>query len=355
MLSKKIRFTWLLRACFSVALLSTPPLLAGEVADEVADEVDWGAIGEARSNQAGQGLIGKPLKPYVLNNVAGEPVEFAKLLGKKPIYLKFWATWCTTCLAQMPHFEKLAKQYQNDIEVIAVNTGINDDIEDVQAYLAQHPLSMPVVRDDGSMANDLQLTVTPQHVLIDHTGRIVWLGHQDDERFMKVLDQVAKRSYAPAINAIAKANKPTINIESQQLKSAPKFTTINGESAAIINNQSPTYLWFTAPWCEWYLAESKPDTSAACKAVRELAVASEKKSWLGISIDVWADQDQVEGFVKSHQITVPFILDDDKLLFSAFNVRDIPAVVIIQPDGSFEKKSFANAEEVKAFKKEIYF
>lgn len=352
MLSKKTLLPWLLRAWFSVTLLNATPLL---FAEEVADEVDWGAIAESRANDAGEGLIGKPLKPYVLNSIKGEPVDFARYLGRKPIYLKFWATWCTTCLAQMPHFEKVAKQYKDDIAVIAVNTGINDEQEDVQAYLTLHPLSMPVVRDDGSLANDLQLTVTPQHVLIDHTGHIVWLGHKDDERFMKVLDQVAKRNYSPAIPAIAKANRPTINIENQQLKSTPKFTTINGESAVIINKQSPSYLWFTAPWCEWYFAESKPNTSAACKALRELAVASKKKSWLGVSLDVWADNDDVLAFTQEHKITIPFILDDEKLLFNAFNIRDIPAIVIIQPDGSFEKKSFANADEVNAFSKALSF
>ena len=342
--------TWryrLLCTCTSMLLLTGLPA--------IAEDIDWGEIAEQRSNNSGKAIVGSPLKPYILNTIDDKAIEFSQYLGRKPMYLKFWATWCTTCLAQMPHFEKIAKQYQNDIEVIAVNTGINDDIEDVQAYLTQHPLSMPVVRDDGSLANDLKLTVTPQHVLIDHTGRVVWLGHKDDERFMKVLDQVAKRSYTPVINAIAKANNPTISIENQQLESAPKFTTTNGESAAIINKQSPTHLWFTAPWCEWYLAESKPDTSAACKAVRELAVASENKSWLGISLDVWADKDDVLAFTREHKITIPFILDDEKLLFNAFNIRDIPAIVIIQPDGSFEKKSFANAEEVKAFKKEFSF
>lgn len=347
MLIKKTRLPWLFRMCFSVALLSTPPLLA--------DEVDWGAIAESRANDAGEGLIGKPLKPYVLNSIEGEPVDLAKYLGRKPIYLKFWATWCTTCLAQMPHFEKVAKQYKDDIAVIAVNTGINDELEDVQAYLAQNKLNMPVVRDDGSLANDLQLTVTPQHVLIDHTGQIVWLGHKDDERFMTVLDQVAKRSYQANIKPLPKVHKPKISLDGQRLESAPKFIATNGQSVAIHDKKRATYLWFTSPWCEWYLAENKPKTATACKAVRNLATATRQLAWLGISIDVWADKGQVEGFTKNHQLTMPFILDDDKLLFSAFNVRDIPAVVIIQPDGSFEKFGFASEAEVERFRKQHEF
>lgn len=317
------------------------------------EEVDWGAIAEARANTAGQSIIGLPLKPYVLNSVAGEPLDLADYIGRKPIYLKFWATWCTTCLAQMPHFEKLAQQYQDQMAVIAVNTGINDDLGDVQAYLKQHPLTMPVVRDDGALANDLKLTVTPQHVLIDSSGRIVWLGHKDDERFHAVLDQVAKQTYQLAHKPQPKANKPKIRLHNQQLNDAPRFTTISGQSVAIHNKKQATYLWFTSPWCEWYLAESKPDTAAACQALRELATSQTQPAWLGISIDVWADKGQVEGFVQQHQISVPFILDSDKTLFSGFEVREIPAVVVIAPDGSINKHTFANATEVAKFAKAL--
>lgn len=61
----------------------------------------------------------------------GEVITFADFKGKKPVYLKFWATWCQPCLKEMPHFEHVEQQYGNDIKVIGINLGMNETPEDV--------------------------------------------------------------------------------------------------------------------------------------------------------------------------------------------------------------------------------
>jgi thiol-disulfide isomerase/thioredoxin len=33
----------------------------------------------------------------------GENVDLAELVGEKPVYLKFWATWCRYCVNELPH------------------------------------------------------------------------------------------------------------------------------------------------------------------------------------------------------------------------------------------------------------
>lgn len=334
-------------------VLGVASLLVG-VAEPFADEIDWGAIAESRANQAAASLIGQPVKPYVLEDVYGKTVNFADYIGKKPVYLKFWATWCTTCLAQMPRFKELAKHYQDQVTVIAVNTGINDDIDDVLAYLNDHPLSMPVVRDNGSLANDLGLTVTPQHVLIDHLGRIAWMGHKDDAQFSDKLEQLANQQYQlPSVKANQVAVKAPITINQQRVKQHQPFTSTNGKSIAIVDPNKTQYLWFTSPWCEWYLEQSRPETSTACKALREWIAKDAKHEWLGVSMDVWADKSQVEEYLNEHKISTPFILDDHKWLFTAFDIRDIPAVVAIHPDGTIKKTHFKDAKSVTAFTQQL--
>ena len=45
---------------------------------------------------------------------------------ERPLYLKFWASWCGTCLAQMPHLQSIHETHREAIDVIAVNFGLND-------------------------------------------------------------------------------------------------------------------------------------------------------------------------------------------------------------------------------------
>lgn len=60
--------------------------------------------------------------------ISGEVVTLKQYQGKKPVYLKFWATWCKPCRKQMPHFEQITQQYGDNLQVIAINLGINDDL-----------------------------------------------------------------------------------------------------------------------------------------------------------------------------------------------------------------------------------
>src|SRR5210317_1166844 len=62
----------------------------------------------------------------------------------KPLYLKFWATWCTTCRAHMPAYEALYQKRGQDVDFVAVNTGFFDTVEKIEKYQAELGITMPV-------------------------------------------------------------------------------------------------------------------------------------------------------------------------------------------------------------------
>lgn len=96
---------------------------------------------------------------------------------KKPLYLKFWATWCGECRAQMPHLETTYIKHRDKIEVIGVNFGFNDTIELVTQFQREHKLTVPIAYDPlGQVAKSLNVTVVPYSILIDRKGKIVHKG-----------------------------------------------------------------------------------------------------------------------------------------------------------------------------------
>lgn len=48
--------------------------------------------------------------------------------GEKPVFVDFWAEWCTPCRMLGPTFEKLAEKYGSEITFVKVNV---DDLPDV--------------------------------------------------------------------------------------------------------------------------------------------------------------------------------------------------------------------------------
>ncbi|MEM6646882.1 MAG: TlpA disulfide reductase family protein [Bacteroidota bacterium] len=52
--------------------------------------------------------------------------------------VKFWATWCASCLADMPGFIELATERPDDMELIFVSMDTEAQREEAEAVLAEH-------------------------------------------------------------------------------------------------------------------------------------------------------------------------------------------------------------------------
>ncbi|ALU43636.1 TlpA family protein disulfide reductase [Pseudoalteromonas rubra] len=93
----------------------------------------------------------------------------------KMTYLKFWATWCAYCVEEMPHLQQTYEQSQGRYQVIAVNVGFNQSIQGINTYINRYDYSFPVVFDTtGDMTRQYQVTGTPQHILLDANGTVIY-------------------------------------------------------------------------------------------------------------------------------------------------------------------------------------
>ncbi|HMA92852.1 MAG TPA: TlpA disulfide reductase family protein [Polyangiaceae bacterium] len=86
------------------------------------------------------------------------------------VVLDFWATWCAPCAEQARVLEQFVA-VRPPVEVVGVNQG--EDLAVVQAYLAQHPSSYPIVLDTEQRVGDAYgVRGLPTLVVIDRNGRI---------------------------------------------------------------------------------------------------------------------------------------------------------------------------------------
>ncbi|NOT65646.1 MAG: TlpA family protein disulfide reductase [Methylotenera sp.] len=112
--------------------------------------------------------------------LSGQTVKLSQYKGNKPVYLKFWATWCQSCLKQMPHLQHSFDKYGNKVEIIAVNIGVNDDQKSVAAIKKKFGLTMPIAIDkSGELAKAFNLIGTPYHVLLDASGNVAYAGYEE--------------------------------------------------------------------------------------------------------------------------------------------------------------------------------
>jgi peroxiredoxin len=331
----KTRAVWMAALLASVAGCQKSPEPAPKAAAAASAE-DASQSGQDRAEQAGRALLGARAPAMTLTTIDGETIDLRKLYGKKPVYLKFWATWCTPCLEQMPHFEQHYEALGDRFAVIAVNTGFSETLEGVKAYRERHGLKMPIVIDDGRLAAALNLRVTPQHVVIDRSGRIVYVGHLADAKLEAALTSAEAR--APSEAAPPQGQAPA-QAAAAPTTGAPNVVPLLGGGAFPLRDpqgRRPTALLFFTPWCEGYLAQRQPETGVRCQRAREAAErlsAAGGARWLGVASGLWANTGDLGDYRKRTGAAIPLSLDATGALFRAYHVTAIPTVVVIGPDG----------------------
>lgn len=311
----------------------------------LAADDDYSADGERRAKSAGEALVGTPAPQMKISTIDGKTIDLAQIYGKKPVYIKFWATWCVPCRQQMPGFEEIYKQYGDKVQVIAVNTGISDNVKSVTAFKEKMGLTMPITIDDGKLARAFHLRVTPQHLLIDKNGKFAYFGHVDDKEFHQALDKVvAEKSNGKPLNNPTFVAKDTgykvgdtvTDLKLSTIDDQPidvKFNTANSTKVGVV---------FFGPWCEWYLEETEPKTSQACTQVRELLEKQSKQSdvqWVTVSTNLWSSIADLKDYRKSYNTTMPIVFDADGDLFKLFGINQVPTITLIEANGKVSLKS----------------
>ncbi|MBK7783738.1 MAG: TlpA family protein disulfide reductase [Gemmatimonadetes bacterium] len=145
---------------------------------------------------AGQGESGIPLgtpAPVVsVNDLDGKAVDLGQWVGKKPVLIEFWATWCSNCEELLPRFVAAHREFGDRVEFLGVNVTVNQTPERVRRYLAQHTVPFRILYDDrGASTRAYQAPATSFVVILDAAGRVIYTGVGADQRFEPALKQVA--------------------------------------------------------------------------------------------------------------------------------------------------------------------
>lgn len=110
-----------------------------------------------------------------LQDLEGHNVELASYLGKGPLILDFWATWCKPCLAALPELQRLHSDLApRGVQVVGINEDGPRNAAKVKPFAKTRGIEFPVVLDLNRAAQgQLQVAVLPTTLLIDRDGTVV--------------------------------------------------------------------------------------------------------------------------------------------------------------------------------------
>ena len=107
-----------------------------------------------------------------LKDVFGNTVRLSEFRGKI-VFLNFWATWCPTCVIEMPSMEKLHRKLKDrEFAMVAIN--MQEPPAQVKSFFEKLELSFTSLLDSsGEVVTGFAVNALPTTFVLDKQGRII--------------------------------------------------------------------------------------------------------------------------------------------------------------------------------------
>ena len=136
-----------------------------------------------------------------LQDLNGNGVDISDFKGKI-VFLNFWATWCPTCVVEMPSMEKLHRKLK-DKDFAVVTISIQDSAAAVKEFFGKNQLTFTALLDSfGNTPPAFGIRAIPTTFILDKNGRIIgramgpreWDSRESIAMFERLVDEYAATS-----------------------------------------------------------------------------------------------------------------------------------------------------------------
>jgi peroxiredoxin len=136
-----------------------------------------GGAGSGPKSASGDGLsAGADAVDFTLTDIDGNELTLSKYVGKGPILISFWATWCKPCLGELEHLQRMyeAKKDKGFV-VLAISLDGPETEASVVPTVRSKGWTFPVAVDGETRAASLYnpRRAQPFSILIDRHGKVV--------------------------------------------------------------------------------------------------------------------------------------------------------------------------------------
>ncbi|MFN2316998.1 MAG: TlpA family protein disulfide reductase [Gemmatimonadales bacterium] len=137
--------------------------------------------------------VGTVIQPVTVNDLDGNAFDFATVLGKRPVLVQFWATWCSVCEALMPAMRAAHAEFGDRVEFIGVNVTVNQSPARVRRYLEEHKPPFRTLYDTrGAAVRAFEAPATGFVAIVGADGRVAYTGIGERQDLVAALRRVVQ-------------------------------------------------------------------------------------------------------------------------------------------------------------------
>ena len=119
---------------------------------------------------------GERLIPFAAKDMKGNTVDLSAVIGKQPVMLVFWASWCPNCRSEVPKVNTLKEKYEKQgMTFLAVNVGHNDSKARARKFMEKYGMKYPVIFDERSeISTKYRIRGVPTVLVANRKGIVVF-------------------------------------------------------------------------------------------------------------------------------------------------------------------------------------
>jgi len=134
--------------------------------------------------------VGQTPPAVTIQDLDGNAVDLARWVGKRPVLVEFWATWCPICAELLPKIETAHKKYGDRVDFLVVAVAVNESPNTVRRHLTRHPMPFTFLWDvNGNATRAFQAPATSYVAVLDAKGRVVYTGVGADQDLEAALER----------------------------------------------------------------------------------------------------------------------------------------------------------------------
>jgi thiol-disulfide isomerase/thioredoxin len=136
------------------------------------------ALAPARVQAQELGIeIGSTAPGAKVATLDGKEADLSQSLGKMPVVMEFWATWCPNCKELEPTLLAMAKKYAKQVKFVGVAVSVNQTPARVKAFVEKHGLPGDQYFDTkGAATGAYDVPATSYVVVVNKAGKVVYTG-----------------------------------------------------------------------------------------------------------------------------------------------------------------------------------
>ena len=142
----------------------------------------FGSCGPAQTSPK---ILGEPAPNFTLPRLEGGQAELTALVKEKPALLVFWATWCPSCVEEIPVLNEWIEKYPG-LQIVGINVG--EPAEHVRKFTEKRQIRYPILLDEkGDVAGQYGLVGIPAALFIAKGGRVIYYGFSLPENIEELI------------------------------------------------------------------------------------------------------------------------------------------------------------------------